>query len=287
MAQAGFTPIQLYYSSTATNAPSAGNLIAGELALNTADMKLYAKNNAGVVTLLASSASSSATVSSVAVSGGTTGLTTSGGPITTSGTITLAGTLAVTNGGTGVGTLTGIVKGNGTSAFTAAVAGTDFAAPTSGTRLLYGNGAGGFSNVDAPVTGYVLGWSGSAYNWVVAPAAITAADLAGGSGGGQVVYQNGTDDTRFTAAGVTGQALISNGTAAPAFGVTAIVGGGTNSTATPTAGAVPYGTGTAYAFTTAGSAGQVLQSNGASAPAWVNASTIGVSTAKVYFMAQF
>ena len=42
------------------------------------------------------------TVTSVDVSGGTTGLTTSGGPITTSGTITLAGTLAVTNCGTGV-----------------------------------------------------------------------------------------------------------------------------------------------------------------------------------------
>jgi hypothetical protein len=40
-------------------------------------------------------------VTSVAVSGGTTGLTTSGGPITTSGTITLAGTLALANGGTG------------------------------------------------------------------------------------------------------------------------------------------------------------------------------------------
>jgi len=47
------------------------------------------------------------TVTSVAVSGGTTGLTTSGGPITTSGTITLAGTLAVANGGTGVTTSTG------------------------------------------------------------------------------------------------------------------------------------------------------------------------------------
>ena len=42
------------------------------------------------------------TVTSVAVSGGTTGLTTSGGPITSSGTITLAGTLAPANGGTGV-----------------------------------------------------------------------------------------------------------------------------------------------------------------------------------------
>jgi hypothetical protein len=43
----------------------------------------------------------SGTVTSVDVSGGTTGLTTSGGPITGSGTITLAGTLAIANGGTG------------------------------------------------------------------------------------------------------------------------------------------------------------------------------------------
>jgi trimeric autotransporter adhesin len=45
--------------------------------------------------------SGSGTVTSVNVSGGTTGLTTSGGPVTTSGTITLAGTLDVDNGGTG------------------------------------------------------------------------------------------------------------------------------------------------------------------------------------------
>jgi len=51
-----------------------------------------------------STASSSGTVTSVDVSGGTTGLTTSGGPITTSGTVTLAGTLAVANGGTGTTT---------------------------------------------------------------------------------------------------------------------------------------------------------------------------------------
>lgn len=40
-------------------------------------------------------------VTSVDVSGGTTGLTFTGGPVTTSGTITAAGTLAVANGGTG------------------------------------------------------------------------------------------------------------------------------------------------------------------------------------------
>lgn len=45
-------------------------------------------------------AAGTGTVTSVAISGGTTGLTTSGGPITGSGTITIAGTLAVANGGT-------------------------------------------------------------------------------------------------------------------------------------------------------------------------------------------
>lgn len=47
------------------------------------------------------------TVTSVNVSGGSTGLTTSGGPVTTSGTITLAGTLDVDNGGTGATTAAG------------------------------------------------------------------------------------------------------------------------------------------------------------------------------------
>jgi hypothetical protein len=58
------------------------------------------------------------TVTSVDVSGGTTGLTTSGGPVTGSGTITLAGTLAVANGGTGATSLTAnyVILGNGTSA---------------------------------------------------------------------------------------------------------------------------------------------------------------------------
>ena len=44
------------------------------------------------------------TVTGVAFSGGTTGLSVTGSPITTSGTFTLAGTLAVANGGTGATT---------------------------------------------------------------------------------------------------------------------------------------------------------------------------------------
>ncbi len=64
------------------------------------------------------------TVTSVAASGGTTGLTFSGSPITTSGTLTLGGTLGVANGGTGATSLTAgyLTKGNGTSAVSASIA---------------------------------------------------------------------------------------------------------------------------------------------------------------------
>jgi len=67
------------------------------------------------------------TVTSVDVSGGTTGLTTSGGPITGSGTITLDGTLNVANGGTGATSLTSgsLLAGNGTSAVAEIAPGTD------------------------------------------------------------------------------------------------------------------------------------------------------------------
>jgi len=56
MSQAGFTPIQLYYSSTAFAAPSAGNLANGELALNITDGKLFYKDNGGSVQVLATKA---------------------------------------------------------------------------------------------------------------------------------------------------------------------------------------------------------------------------------------
>lgn len=217
MAQAGFTPIQTYYSSTATNVPVAGNLAAGELAVNVADLKLYVKNSAGVVSLLASSASASATVSSVNASGGSTGMNFTGGPITTSGTLTMAGTLNVSNGGTGTTTITGIVKGNGAGAMTAAVAGTDYAAPTpANTYILAGNGAGGFSNVPAPVNGLVLGYNGTNYIWVSAPAAVSAANIAGGIAG-QIVYQSGSSVTAFSPVGNTGQTFVSGATGQPSW----------------------------------------------------------------------
>jgi hypothetical protein len=53
MAQTNFTPISLYYSTTASAAPTAGNLVAGELAINTADGKLFYKDSSGVVQVIA------------------------------------------------------------------------------------------------------------------------------------------------------------------------------------------------------------------------------------------
>ena len=101
MAASGSTPLSLYYSPTASNVPLAANLVAGELALNTADGKLFYKDSAGNVQVIASKAGS---VNVSSFSGGTTGLT----PNTaTTGAVILAGTLAVANGGTGVTTSTG------------------------------------------------------------------------------------------------------------------------------------------------------------------------------------
>jgi len=74
-------------------------------------------------------------VTSVDVSGGTTGLTTSGGPITSSGTVTMAGTLAAANGGTGVANNAAMtVTGSGNFAYTRTLTGTtNVTFPTTGT----------------------------------------------------------------------------------------------------------------------------------------------------------
>ena len=56
MAQTGFTPLLIYSSSTATNAPTAGNLLnnatGSELAINIADGKLFYKDSSNAVQVI-------------------------------------------------------------------------------------------------------------------------------------------------------------------------------------------------------------------------------------------
>ena len=139
MAAVNFTPISLYYSTTAAAVPSSGNLVAGELALNTTDEKLYFKNAAGTVKLLASNASTGATVSSVAMTVPAF-LSVAGSPITSSGTlaVSLSGTaLPVANGGTGLtaGTSGGILAYTATGTLASSGALTQYG-------IVYGGGAG-------------------------------------------------------------------------------------------------------------------------------------------------
>ncbi len=56
MAQAGFTPIVPYYSTTSGNVPSAGNMLTGEIAINATDRVLYTKNGSGNVVAIGNGA---------------------------------------------------------------------------------------------------------------------------------------------------------------------------------------------------------------------------------------
>jgi hypothetical protein len=110
MAQSGFTPIQVYRSATPGAVPLAANLAPGELALNTADEKLFFENAAGTVVSIDRA---NGTVTSVGGTGTVNGITLTG-TVTSTGSLTLGGTLSgvslttqvtgtlpVANGGTG------------------------------------------------------------------------------------------------------------------------------------------------------------------------------------------
>ena len=110
-------------------------------------------NGNGTITL--SATGSGGSVTSVDVSGGSTGLTFSGGPITTTGTISMAGTLAVGYGGTGATTLplNEVLIGNGTSAVQSVAPGTTGYVLTSTGTAWASQPAGGGS---ASVTVYAV-----------------------------------------------------------------------------------------------------------------------------------
>jgi hypothetical protein len=170
------------------------------------------------------------TVTSVNASGGTTGLSFTGGPIITSGTLTLGGTLAIASGGTG--------------ATTVAAARTALGATAVGVSVF------------------------TAFDAAAARAAIGAGTVTSVGGTGTVNGITLTGTVTSSGSLTLGGVLSGVSLTTQVTGTLPIVNGGTNGTATPIAGAVAHGTGTAYAFTSAGIAGQVLLSYGASAPSF-------------------
>jgi microcystin-dependent protein len=169
----------------------------------------------------------------------------------------VSGTLPVGNGGTGTATAPtqyGVVYASTTSIYASTTAGTTG-------QVLTSNGT------SAPTWSSNIGGN--------ATTATTATNLAGGTAG-TIPWQSAAGATGFTVAGTSGYLLKSNGTSAPTWIQTVpVANGGTGTTTAPVQGGVIYGTSTtAMASTAAGTAGQVLTSNGTSTPAWT---TIGVA----------
>jgi hypothetical protein len=125
---------------------------------------------------------------------------------------TLSGTVQVANGGTGTSTITGLVKGNGTSAMSAAIAGTDYLAPTGSAAALTdfptlnqnttGNAATA-TKLAAPKNINGVAFDGSADITIAAAASTLSGTVQVANGG-----------TGLTTAGLTGQVLttVSSGT---------------------------------------------------------------------------
>jgi hypothetical protein len=218
MAQTNYTPIQLYYSTTAAAVPTAGNLANGELAINITDGKLYYKNNSGVVTLLGSS-------SDVTTIGfGSTGLTPSAA---TGGAVTVAGTLVTANGGTGLssfasGDLMYYTSGTAMSKLTIGTAGQILTVNSGATAPQWSTLTG------VAVTTFSAGTTGFTPSSATSGAITLAGTLATTNGG--------TGLTSFTSGG----AVYATSTSALSTGTLPIASGGTAQTSF-TAGYVHFG----------------------------------------------
>jgi hypothetical protein len=104
----------------------------------------------------------------------------------------------------------------------------------------------------------------------------TKANFASGNQAVFITYTADKSVNLDVAGNVSALGTVSSGTWQGS--TIAIAYGGTNSTATPSAGGIAYGTGTAYAITSAGTSGQLLTSNGISAPTWTDGVTASSTT---------
>ena len=278
MAQAGYTPIQLYFSSTALAVPSSGNLIAGELALNTNDGKLYFKDSTGLVKVLANSSTAGGSLP-----GGTTGAIAYQSAPGTTTFLTLGSLGYLVTAGASAPVYTNPASLTVGSANTAT-----HVAGGVANQIVYQAGAGDTEFAVAPTgadIGKVLAWSGSAFYWASAPASTTAANLSGGSAG-VVPYQSATGTTAFSSVGTLGYLLTSGNTGAPTWTDPLSLAAG--SIAGGIAAQIPYQTAPGVtSFIPNGLAGQILKSNGTAAPSWIDTSTLSTSNGKLYFYGQF
>lgn len=80
MAQAGQTPIQLYYSNTAGAAPTSANLIIGEVAINVNDGLMFYEDSTGTVNTIASAAVTKGFNQKIVFTGDNTTQTTAAAP---------------------------------------------------------------------------------------------------------------------------------------------------------------------------------------------------------------
>ena len=206
MAATNFTPIQLYFSTTASAVPVAANLAQGELAINITDGKLYYEDNAGAVQVIATKGTGT-------IGGSTT-------QIQYNNAGALAGNAAmVFNNSTNVTTLTTL---NLTNVLGAIYGGTAQSTYTQG-DVLYASAANTLSKLGIGTVNYILTSSGSVPQWS-APSSIsvlTATNLDGGAAG-SVPYQSGVATTTFLAIGAANRVMTSTGSA-PQW-VTALTG---------------------------------------------------------------
>ena len=180
MSATGYTPISLYYSTTAAAVPVNTNLVNGELAINITDGKLYYKDNGGTVRLLASNGASTPVTT---FSAGTTGFTPS---TATSGAVTLAGTLATANGGTNLTSFTsgGAMYATSTSVLTTGTlpntaGGTGQSSAFTQYGITYASTTTALATSAAGTTGQLLqANTGSAPTWVTPTYASTGKAIA-------------------------------------------------------------------------------------------------------------